>query len=294
MGTPVQAGEPEAGEPELVALARIAGQERADLPPDGIPVSLLQDLMEHIGCDRITVTGMDSTRQSAWFRQALVHGGEPEPPDPPAVADALTAAQWAHYWDTRSCSYPDRTGDRRRVTGVSDFYSARQWRSTGMYCDVYRPQGLEHMLTVCLTGASAAPSASAAPASAAPGSAAPGSADPGSQAGPSRSVRIFLSRGPGPDFSRRDRALVQLLAPHLRQAYRDAELRRRGEPPRLTRRHWELLRLVAAGNTNEQIARRLGISVGTVRKHLEAIFMRLGVSSRTAAVTRAFPQQVAV
>ena len=34
MGTPVQAGEP-----EVVALATIAGQERADLPPDGIPVS---------------------------------------------------------------------------------------------------------------------------------------------------------------------------------------------------------------------------------------------------------------
>jgi hypothetical protein len=90
MGTPVQAGEPEAGEPELVALAKIAGQERADLPPDGIPVSLLQDLMEHISCDRISVTGMDSTHQSAWFRQALVHGGEPEPPDPPAVARALS------------------------------------------------------------------------------------------------------------------------------------------------------------------------------------------------------------
>jgi DNA-binding CsgD family transcriptional regulator len=273
MGTPVQAGEPEAGEPELVALARIAGQERADLPSDGIPVSLLQDLMEHVSCDRISVTGMDSTHESAWFRQALVHGGEPEPPDPPAVAGALTAAQWAHYWGTRSCSYPDRTGDRRRVTGVSDFYSARQWRSTGMYCDVYRPQGLEHMLTVCLTGASAAP---------------------GSQAGPGRSVRMFLTRGPGPGFSGRDRALIELLAPHLRQAYRDAELRRRGQPPRLTGRHWELLRLVAAGHTNEQIARRLGISAGTVRKHLETIFMRLGVSSRTAAVTRAFPPQIAV
>jgi len=35
MGTPVQAGEP-----DVVALARIAGRERAGLPPDdGIPVS---------------------------------------------------------------------------------------------------------------------------------------------------------------------------------------------------------------------------------------------------------------
>jgi hypothetical protein len=33
MGTPVQAGEP-----DVVALARIAGRERAGLPPDAIPV----------------------------------------------------------------------------------------------------------------------------------------------------------------------------------------------------------------------------------------------------------------
>ena len=36
-----------------------------------------------------------------------------------------------------------------------------------------------------------------------------------------------------------------------------------------------------------------GISVGTVRKHLETIFTRLGVSSRTTAVACAFPGQVA-
>jgi DNA-binding NarL/FixJ family response regulator len=49
-----------------------------------------------------------------------------------------------------------------------------------------------------------------------------------------------------------------------------------------------LLRLVAAGYTNAQIGRRLGVSEGTVRKHLENIYARLQVSSRTAAVTRAF------
>ena len=63
--------------------------------------------------------------------------------------------------------------------------------------------------------------------------------------------------------------------------------------PELTPRHWELLRLVAAGHTNSQIARRLGLSEATVRKHLENIYGRLQVSSRTAAVTRAFPDRVA-
>ena len=90
----------------------------------------------------------------------------------------------------------------------------------------------------------------------------------------------------------RDRDLLTVLRPHLHQAYLDAE-RRRHPAPKLTPRHWELLHLVAAGHTNAQIARRLGISEGTVRTHLENIYDRLGVSSRTAAVTRAFPDRAA-
>jgi DNA-binding NarL/FixJ family response regulator len=50
---------------------------------------------------------------------------------------------------------------------------------------------------------------------------------------------------------------------------------------------------VAAGHTNTQIARRLGISESTVRTHLEHIYERLGVSSRTAAVTRALADRIA-
>ena len=62
--------------------------------------------------------------------------------------------------------------------------------------------------------------------------------------------------------------------------------------PRLTPRQQDLLRLLAAGHTNSQIARRLGIVEGTVRTHLENIYEKLNVSSRTAAVTRAFSGQV--
>ena len=101
-----------------------------------------------------------------------------------------------------------------------------------------------------------------------------------------------MHRGPGPDFSERDRALLVLLRPHLYQACLDAE-RRRHPVPRFTPRQNELLRLLAAGHTNSQIARRLGISEGTVRTHLENIYDKLGVSSRTAAVIRAFPDRVA-
>ena len=111
-------------------------------------------------------------------------------------------------------------------------------------------------------------------------------------AGPGRTVRLLFFRGPGPDFSERDRALLALLRPHLREAYVDAERRRRGVPD-LTPRHWELLRLIAGGATNTQIGRRLGISEGTVRTHMEHIFERLQVSSRAAALVRAFPEHTA-
>ena len=101
----------------------------------------------------------------------------------------------------------------------------------------------------------------------------------------------ILFRGSGPDFSERDRALLVLLRPHLHQAYLDAE-QHRHPVPRLTPRQNELLRLLAAGHTNTQIARQLGISEGTVRTHLENIYQKLGVSSRTAAVTRAFTDRM--
>jgi DNA-binding NarL/FixJ family response regulator len=106
-------------------------------------------------------------------------------------------------------------------------------------------------------------------------------------AGPGRAMRLCFLRGPGRDFSERDRALLTLLRPHLHQANLDAE-QRRHPVPRLTSRQIDLLHLLAAGHTNIQIARRLGISEGTVRTHLENIYERLNVSSRTAAVSRAF------
>ena len=114
----------------------------------------------------------------------------------------------------------------------------------------------------------------------------------GKTIGPGRDhAPVLLARTRGPDFSERDRALLVLLRPHLHQAYLDTE-RRRHPIPQLTPRQKELLHMVAAGHTNTQIARRLGISEGTVGTHLENIYTRLNVSSRTAAVTRAFPDRV--
>ncbi|MGB2710883.1 MAG: helix-turn-helix transcriptional regulator, partial [Conexibacter sp.] len=56
----------------------------------------------------------------------------------------------------------------------------------------------------------------------------------------------------------------------------------------LTRRQAEVLRLVALGRSTEGVAQQLRISPATVRKHLEHVYDRLGVTSRTAAVATAW------
>lgn len=56
----------------------------------------------------------------------------------------------------------------------------------------------------------------------------------------------------------------------------------------LTKRELEVLRLVAEGKTNRQIAAELVISGHTVRRHLQNIFAKVGVSSRAAATAFAF------
>jgi len=55
----------------------------------------------------------------------------------------------------------------------------------------------------------------------------------------------------------------------------------------LTEREREVLRLIAEGNSNTQIARRLVIAVGTVKAHINNIFSKLCVTSRTQASARA-------
>jgi DNA-binding NarL/FixJ family response regulator len=57
------------------------------------------------------------------------------------------------------------------------------------------------------------------------------------------------------------------------------------EIPALSHRERQILRLVAAGLTNEQIAGRLYLAKSTVAGHLTAVFRRLGVRSRSEAVT---------
>jgi LuxR family maltose regulon positive regulatory protein len=55
----------------------------------------------------------------------------------------------------------------------------------------------------------------------------------------------------------------------------------------LTEREREVLRLLVAGASNAAMARDLVITVGTVKRHINSIYGKLGVNSRTQAVARA-------
>ena len=78
-------------------------------------------------------------------------------------------------------------------------------------------------------------------------------------------MRLFIFRGPGPDFSERDRAVLTPLRPHLHQAFLDAE-----------RRRHPVLRLTPPGN-------------GSCRA-----CWQLGTPTRTSPADSAFPREQCV
>jgi DNA-binding CsgD family transcriptional regulator len=165
---------------------------------------------------------------------------------------------WRHFWDTFSPTYAERVGRARSETMTAgDFYSDRQWHSTAMYRDFVAPSGIDKELVMPLP------------------------------APPGITRRLVFFRGPGRPFGDDERDTAVLLQPHIADALRVQG--RRAASRVLTSRQRELLRLVAAGHDNIAIARQLGLSPATVRKHLENAFTRLEVSSRTEAVARICP-----
>jgi two-component system nitrate/nitrite response regulator NarL len=63
-------------------------------------------------------------------------------------------------------------------------------------------------------------------------------------------------------------------------------LRSDGSPPRLTAREVEVVVLLARALTNRQIAHRLGIAPGTVKRHVSNVMAKLGAVSRLDVVNR--------
>lgn len=144
----------------------------------------------------------------------------------------------------------------RRVLKLSDFFTRAQLRRLDFYVEVWHPLGIDDALRMWLP------------------------------APPGRAYVLFLERG-GRPFCDRDRTLLELLRPHLIQFRVNAALRGRANGAAgLTEREAEVLGWVGNGKTNGEIAAVLHVSPHTVRKHLENVFEKLGVHTRTAAAAR--------
>lgn len=162
------------------------------------------------------------------------------------------------YWELKSqhavCEYFARTGDLR-PRRMSDLLPASEWRSRELYNTVFRPYQYEIEVRI-----------------------------PPTRDG---HTRTFLFHAEKRDFSERDRLVLELLQPHLERVVE--QFQRRAAPAAdlpVTRREREILEWVERGRTNAEIAEVLWLSPGTVRKHLENAYGKLGVRTRTAAVAR--------
>lgn len=80
--------------------------------------------------------------------------------------------------------------------------------------------------------------------------------------------------------------------PDLERLAQLTSAKAQGSAGGLSTREVEVLRLVAGGLTNRQIADQLVLSEHTVARHLQNIFVKLGVPSRTAAAAFAFEHQL--
>jgi DNA-binding CsgD family transcriptional regulator len=227
--------------------------ERAEPADDVEPFysSVLVALRELVPCDDVTFQVMDVHRRLA-SGVCVTDGGVSYD----LGEDDLASEQefWEAYWADGGCSYPHETGDFTRILRRSDRLGAVEDARTRMGSLLAR-RGVRHEVLVPLPP----------------------------QGG--RDRRLLLFRSGGIDFTDHEVLLLRVLRPHLAELHqrRQRELSRQ---PELTPRQWEILRRVASGASNAQVARVLGLSQATVRKHLDNVFVRLQVASRTEAVDR--------
>jgi DNA-binding CsgD family transcriptional regulator len=139
----------------------------------------------------------------------------------------------------------------------------RQFRSLGLHCEFFRVFDINYQMALVMHHAG------------------------------QRMIGVAANRALS-DFTERERACVSALRSHVVQAYRhglsieriraefhcDRESRAAGG---LTQREAEVLHWVAAGKSNDDVARIICVSPATVKKHLEHIYDKLDVASRNAA-----------
>ena len=218
-------------------------------------VDVLVGLRGLIPCDDISFQLMDVSDQRA--RTLCVTDDGVQREELVGAENEFGRIFWQEFWNEGGCAGPLLTGDYATVLRLSDSWTQRAYANTPLG-SLDAASGIRHEVLVPMSPH--------------------GLTD----------RRLLLFRNEGPDFTEREVMMLRLVRPHLAELHtrRDRELR--GEP-NLTPRQWEILRRVATGASNTQIARTLGLSEATVRKHLENIFVRLNVLNRTEALARVGP-----
>ncbi|RME69751.1 MAG: DNA-binding response regulator [Chloroflexi bacterium] len=91
---------------------------------------------------------------------------------------------------------------------------------------------------------------------------------------------------------RATRAGLPTLAPEVTHALVDGDVQSFSPAAELTPRELEVLQLLVEGLTNTAIAQRLNLSKFTVKNHVSSILSKLGVASRTEAVSLALKHNI--
>ena len=261
MSAPLAAGDGE----RLLRFVADAESYDGDQP---VTPELLTELGTLVRADWIGYSELDWERRCGVFT-ADRPGNEFEP-----VSDEDLESR---FWSEFAAIHPIRQAALRGYVGalrVSDFGGWRALRRTHFYNEWMRPYPCEHALDLTV------------------------------RSKPNRTHTFHFDRAAGRDFTERDRAILDALEPHLARLAATAQLRRRlaaaleelerarapliVESQELTPREQEVLAWVARGKTNAEVAQILWLAPSTVRKHLENVYVKLGVSTRTAAVARVF------
>jgi LuxR family maltose regulon positive regulatory protein len=113
-------------------------------------------------------------------------------------------------------------------------------------------------------------------------------------------VRVFLDQGPALVPLLQRARLANIMPDYTTRLLAAFSTRSAGAPAKwggkakqiLSDREVELLKLIAAGCSNKEIAGKLVISIGTVKRHTVNIFNKLDVKNRTEAVAKAREQGI--
>ncbi len=157
---------------------------------------------------------------------------------------------WQLYEQHPLLAYRDATGDGSALR-LSDFLPRRSLRRLQIYSEFFKPFDIESSLSIRIRVAR------------------------------ERAVDFGCTRGSG-DFSVQDRYALEVVRSFLDRVVALHDERQR-ESNGLTKREREVLTLAAAGASNAEIAAELVIARGTVKKHLDNIYAKLGAANRTAA-----------